>query len=143
MPDDNDETMPDDNDETPWSEPKELHLSREAWDDLLKITNIAKNAEEINKHLRTHPTNLLKLEELRLHMLTAHQMHPLSLQFYDESEHDHIPALKNRRRDWSGPTLPRLDHADLYTWHNHDHTEGEFASDYPHTTLNEHHFHHE
>jgi hypothetical protein len=110
---------------------------------LRRLANASKNMAEVNESMRRRAVNMLSREDLMSHMLTAHDMHPLSLQFYDESEHDKVPLLKNRKRDWSGPTVPSLDHEDLLNWHTYDHTEGEFVDDYPHTTLGNEHFHHD
>lgn len=110
---------------------------------LRQVANASKNVAEVNESIRRQPINLRSREDLMLHMMTAHDMHPLSLQFYDESEHGNVPLLRDRKRDWSGPTVPSLDHEDLLNWHTHDHTEGEFADDYPHTTLGDEHFHHD
>lgn len=119
-----------------------LYISREELELLKSVANAARNVADVNNTMRQTPVNIRNREDLMLHMMTAHEMHPLSLQFYDESEHDQVPALRNRKRNWSGPTVPELDHQDLMNLHHHDHTEGEFASDYPHTTLDSDHFHH-
>lgn len=110
---------------------------------LQNVHNLAKNQAAFEEHMRQRPINMRSREDMMLHMITAHDLHPLSLQFYDESEHDSIPALRDKKRNWSGPNVPSLDHEDLVNWHEHEHTQGEFASDYPHTTLDNEHFHHE
>lgn len=119
-----------------------IHLDRETIENIKFIAAYSRNQADIENTARTRLTNMRSREDLMSHMMTAHDMHPLSLQFYDESEHDQVPALRNRQRNWSGETVPELDHQDLVNWHAHDHTAGEYADDYPHTTLDDEHFHH-
>ena len=90
----------------------------------------------------SRPINTSKKTDLQQHLIDAHGMSMESTMWYDESEHDPIPSLYGRRRDWSGPTVPSLDHRDLINMHQHEHTAGEYASDYPHTTMGNEHFHH-
>lgn len=124
------------------SEDDFIHLDRETIENIQFIAAYSRNQADIENTARTRLTNMRSREDLMSHMMTAHDMHPLSLQFYDESEHDQVPALRNRKRNWSGETVPELDHQDLVNWHAHDHTAGEYANDYPHTTLDDEHFHH-
>jgi hypothetical protein len=120
----------------------EIHLSPEDIALYRSISNFSRNQADVENMMRQRPTNMRSREDLMSHMMTAHDMHPLSLQFYSESEHDQVPSLRNRQRNWSGETVPELDHQDLVNWHAHDHTAGEYADDYPHTTLDDEHFHH-
>lgn len=119
-----------------------FYLDRETIEYLKGVANLSRNQADVENTARTRPTNMRSREDLMSHMMTAHDMHPLSLQFYNESEHDEVPALRNRKRDWSKETVPELDHQDLINWHAHDHTAGEYADDYSHTTLDDEHFHH-
>lgn len=119
-----------------------FYLDQETIEYLKGVANLSRNQADVENTARTRPTNMRSREDLMSHMMTAHDIHPLSLQFYDESEHDAVPALRNRKRDWSGPTVPEMDHTDIVNWHHHEHTAGPYAEDYPNTTLDEEHFHH-
>lgn len=119
-----------------------LYTSKEELELLKGVANAARNVADVESTMRRKPVNMRSREDMMFHMMTAHDVHPLSLQFYDESEHDSVPALRNRKRDWGGSTVPALDDKDIRNWHSHEHTEGEYASDYPHTTLDNEHFHH-
>lgn len=104
------------------------------------IANMSRNQADMDNHMRRQPVNLRDLTDLKQHLLTAHQMQPHEVEHYDETAHDDI--LGGRERDWSGSTVPKLDHADLLMLHSHDHV-GEYADDYPHTTMGADHFHHD
>lgn len=119
-----------------------FYLDQETIEYLKGVANLSRNQADVENTARTRPTNMRSREDLMSHMMTAHDIHPLSLQFYDESEHDAVPALRNRKRDWSGPTVPEMDHTDIVNWHHHEHTAGPYAEDYPSTTLDDEHFHH-
>ena len=119
-----------------------IHLSPEEVNLYRSIGSAARNLADVTSTMRQRPVNMRSREDMMFHMMTAHDIHPLSLQFYDESEHDAVPALRNRKRDWSGPTVPEMDHTDIVNWHHHEHTAGPYAEDYPNTTLDKEHFHH-
>ena len=119
-----------------------FYLDEETIEYLKGVANLSRNQADVENMARTRPTNMRSREDLMSHMMTAHDMHPLSLQFYDESEHDAVPALRDRSRNWRGETVPKLDHEDLVNWHSHEHTAGPYAEDYPSTTLGDEHFHH-
>jgi hypothetical protein len=106
------------------------------------IANMSRNQADMDQHMRVQPTNLDDIHSLRQHLVSAHSMDPWETTHFDETAHGGIPSLNNRRRDWSGDTVPRLDHSDLHSMHHHEHTAGEYASDYPHTTVGSSHFHH-
>jgi hypothetical protein len=106
------------------------------------IANMSRNQADMDRHMATRPVSLDDMTSLKQHLMTAHQMEPHELEHYDEASHDHIPSLANRSRDWSGDTVPALDHRDLLNMHSHDHT-GEYAEDYPHSTAGNSHFHHD
>ena len=120
----------------------EIHINPEDAALYKAIGNASRNQADVENTMRRKPVNMRSKEDMMFHMMTAHDVHPLSLQFYDESEHDSVPALRNRKRDWSGSTVPALDDKDIRNWHSHEHTGGEYASDYPHTNLDDEHFHH-
>ena len=103
----------------------------------------AQEQAEWESKRRQQPVNLNDKIDLQKHLIDAHGVDLESTQYYDESLHDVVPKLYKRKRDWSQPTVPQLDHEDLANWHHHEHTHGEFAQDYPHTTLDNKHFHHE
>lgn len=109
---------------------------------LLDVTRASKESAEWDKERSQRATDLLDSFDLKTHLIDAHGMSSNEIDFYDETAHSHIPELSNKLRDWSGPTVPALDHKDLLNLHQHDHTAGEYASDYPHTTLGDSHFHH-
>ena len=109
---------------------------------LRDVSSASRNVADVNNTMRQKPINMRSREDMMFHMMSAHDVHPLSLQFYDESEHDSVPLLRDRSRDWSKETVPELDHKDVVNWHDHEHTAGEYAKDYPHTNLDDEHFHH-
>lgn len=119
-----------------------IHISPEDIELYKSIGNASRNQADVENTMRQKPVNMRSREDMMFHMVSAHGIHPLSLQFYDETEHDPVPALRNRKRDWSGPTVPEMDHKDVMNWHHHEHTAGEYADDYPHTNLDDEHFHH-
>lgn len=120
-----------------------IHLSDQDVEAYRQIHNVARNQADVDETMRMRPINMRSREDMMFHMMTAHDViDHLSLQFYDEGEHSHIPALRNRKRDWSGETVPKLDEQDIRNWHQHEHTASEYASDYPHTTMGDEHFHH-
>lgn len=131
------------NNQNPEEEPdKKIELDPESIAYMRDVANMSRNQASLEEFARTRPINMRSREDMMSHMMTAHELHPLSLQFYDEGEHDQVPALRNRKRDWSGDTVPALDEQDIRNWHHHEHTSGEYAEDYPHTTMGDEHFHH-
>lgn len=121
---------------------KGIHISPEDVALYKAIGNASRNQADIENTMRKKPINMRSREDMMFHMMTAHEIHPLSLQFYNESEHDAVPSLRDKTRDWSGETVPELDYQDIRNWHSHEHTAGEYAEDYPHTTVDDEHFHH-
>lgn len=121
---------------------EEFHIPRKSIEEMKAIADMAREQAKWEQERNVRPVNLQDKVELQQHLMDAHGMHMESTMWYDESEHDHVPSLRNRSRDWSGPNVPALDHQDLINMHSHDHTAGEYASDYPHTTMGSSHFHH-
>lgn len=121
---------------------REIHISPEDVELYKGIANASRNQADIENTMRKKPINMRSREDMMFHMMTAHEIHPLSLQFYNESEHDAVPSLRDKARDWSGETVPELDYQDIRNWHSHEHTAGEYAEDYSHTTVDDEHFHH-
>ena len=109
---------------------------------LIDIGRASSEAAKWERERAQAPTNLNDFAELKMHLINGHQMASHEVDFYDETSHDHIPSLANRARDWSGDTVPALDHKDLMGLHTHEHTNSEYANDYPHSTLGSSHFHH-
>lgn len=128
----------------PNEEPEfKINFSDEDIEAIRQIHSAAKHDFELSEAARTRPVNMRSREDMMFHMLSAHEaIDHISLQFYDEGEHGRIPALRNRKRDWSGEMAPALDEQDIRNWHHHDHTDSESASYYPHTTMGDEHFHH-
>lgn len=109
------------------------------------LKDVSSAAQEISnwrQESARHPVDMNDPMDLKMHLIQAHGWNPQDLTHYDESAHDPIPSLRNRSRNWNGPTVPELDVADVRNIHTHEHTESEYASDYPHTTLGSSHFHH-
>lgn len=107
------------------------------------IANMSRNQAAMDNHMRVQPANLNDVLSLRQHLMTAHDMEDWETTHFDETAHGSIPMLNDRSRDWSGDTVPELDHSDLFHLHDHEHTHGEYADDYPHTTMGPSHFHHD
>lgn len=119
-----------------------IRIPRETIEFVQGVANLSRNQGAMEEHMRVQPTDLGDMLSLKQHLMTAHDMGSHELDYYDETSHSHIPSIEYRRRDWSSGTVPALDHADLHNLHSHDHTAGEFASEYPHTTVGNSHFHH-
>lgn len=124
------------------NENHKIRIDPEMANKLRGVADASKEQASWERDRAQTPVNLSDLTDLRVHLISAHGMHPDETAFYDESAHDSIPALANRQRNWSGNTVPELDHTDLFHLHDHEHTAGEYASDYPHTTMGSSHFHH-
>ena len=111
-------------------------------DEMIKASQDSKEyAEETARRSQT-PVNLKNAAEIKAHLVSAHQFGMDDVHYYDESIHDAIPGVGNRPRNWKSETVPELDHTDLNNWHSHEHEGSEYASDYPHTTMGNSHFHH-
>jgi len=124
--------MADDNDQKPES----IHLSEMDRQRIQRMNEGMKYDRELEEGKRTSTVSMRSMESVRQHLEVAHGFNHMSVQFYDETEHDPIPKLRSKKRDWT-QTVPALDHEDLTNWHEHEHTDSEFADDYPHTTLGE------
>jgi hypothetical protein len=119
-----------------------IRIPRETMEYMRDVSNMSRNQGAMEEHMRVQPTNLGDVLSLKQHLMTSHEMYSHQVDHYDESSHSQIPSIENRSRNWSGDTVPALDHTDLRNLHNHEHTAGEFASEYPHTTVGNSHFHH-
>jgi hypothetical protein len=119
-----------------------IRIPRETVDYLQGVANLSRNQGAMSEHMRVQPTNLGDILSVKQHLMTAHDMASHEVSHYDETDHSHIPSLGNRSRNWGGDTVPELDHTDLRNLHSHEHTAGEYASDYPHSTIGDSHFHH-
>lgn len=120
----------------------QFRLSKEAMEEMRAISAAAKDQAAWERERQVRPINLNDKVDLQKHLIDAHSIHIEDTQYYNESEHNRVPMMRSRKRDWSGEQLPQLDHQDLLHWHTHEHNFGEYASDYPHTTIDNSHFHH-
>ena len=117
-------------------------MDPEAASRLVAMGSVSQEQASWNRDSQQTPVNLSDINDLKTHLVGVHGMSPEETMFYDETAHEHIPALANRQRNWSGPSAPALDHSDLFHLHDHEHNASEYASDYPHTTMGSSHFHH-
>lgn len=121
--------------------PQFIRISKEAIEEMKAVRDMAKEQAAWEHERRVKPINLSNKIDLQQHLIDAHDIDVEDTQYYNESLHNPIPKLRNRKRDWSGEVLPQLDHQDLLHWHTHEHTLSEYASDYPHTTTGNLHVH--
>jgi len=124
--------------ENHWLQP----IGPEEMQELLAVGRASETRAAWNKERHQAPVDISDRIALQAHLVDAHGVSPDDTMLYNEGAHDSIPALANRKRNWSGPTVPELDHTDLHHMHTHEHNEGEYADDYPHTTMGSSHFHH-
>lgn len=120
---------------------KRYSISPEEVQYLLGVSNVSKELSDWRQQSARNPVNLGDLTDIKMHLIQSHDMSMDALDFVDETAHGHIPGII-KKLDTAGESLPQLSLEDLRQLHDHDHTEGEFASEMPHTTMDGDHFHH-
>lgn len=104
--------------------------------------NARKLEDEADEHMRTLSTDKRDQTGMRLHMMNSHQFSLDNTTWAEEELHDGIPRIKHKMRMMRGDDhYPKLDHEDILAWHEHEHTAGDFAEDYPSEDTGEEHKH--
>jgi len=97
---------------------------------------------ELDETLRTSSTNKKDQIGMKLHMINAHQFSIDDVRWANEEPHDAIPRIKHKMSMMQNDShYPELDHEDILAWHEHEHTSGNFADDYPYEDTGEEHRH--
>ena len=116
--------------------------SKENIEHLKNWLDARKAESEVDEHMRTLSTNKQDPTGMRLHMINSHQFSVDNTTWADEGLHDGVPRIQHKMRMMRGDDhYPKLDHEDILAWHDHDHTAGEFAEDYPSEDTGEEHKH--
>ena len=113
-------------------------------DIFLNRINLAQSMDEAEEHMRTLSTDKRDQTGMRLHMINAHQFSIDETTWANEGPHDKVPRIQHKMsmmQGYSDERYPKLDHEDILAWHEHDHTAGEFAEDYPSEDTGEEHKH--
>ena len=112
------------------------------------MLNLRQTTDEADEHMRTLSTNRQDPIGMKLHMINSHQFSLDETTWADENAHEGVPRIQHKlsmmykKLDKTGGGLyPELDHEDITEWHNHTHTAGEFAEDYPSEDTGEEHKH--
>ena len=106
------------------------------------MLNFRQATDEADEHMRVLPVNRQDPTGMKLHMINSHQFSIDNTTWADEESHDAIPRIRHKMRMMQGNDhYPKLDHEDVLAWHDHEHTAGEFADEYPFENTGDEHEH--
>ena len=122
---------------------KFIRLPEEVVQAMIHANNLGAMQASLSEHSRTAPVDVSDHLALKQHLIMSHYFEPDETEFFSHGVDSHsAPGVWRRHRHDENQEIISFNHDDLMDIHDFEHNGGQYAQDYPHTTIGTSHFHH-